>query len=83
MKDKFTMSLTWHNCYSCPPEESYNDRLWATDGKWVFPVKYQKPYGWYDKEAGQYLPFEMLWSYWWADVEQTVQGCSEFKGELI
>jgi hypothetical protein len=81
MKDKFTMPLTWHNCYDCPPEEHYNDRLWATDGTWVFSVTYQYAYGWYDKEAGEYLPGGLLWKYYWADPEQTVRGCSEFKEE--
>ena len=81
MKNKFKMELTWHNCYDCPPEEPYNDRLWVTDEEWVFPVKYQKAHGWYDKESGEYLPFELLWKYWWADPEQTVRGCSEFREE--
>lgn len=81
MKDKFTMPLTWHNCYSCPPEEQWNDKLWATDGNRVFPVVYDRENGWYDKEAREYLPFELIWKYWWADIEQTVRGCSEFKGE--
>lgn len=81
MKDKFKMELTWHNCYSCPPEESWNEKLWATDGKWVFPVKYYKTRGWYDQEAGEYLPFDMLYDYWWADPEQTVRDCSEFQEE--
>ena len=80
MKNKFTMSLTWHNCQSFPPEESWNEKLWATDGKWVFPVEYDKTRGWYDKEAGEYLPFDMIYDYWWADAEQTVRGCSEFRG---
>lgn len=79
MINKFTMPLTWHNCYSYPPEEPYNDKLWATDGTWVFPVEYDREEGWYDKGAENYLPFELIWKYWWADLEQTVRGCSEFK----
>ena len=82
MKNKFKMELTWHNCHSYPPEESYNENLWATDGRWVFPVEYDREYGWYDKEAGSYLLFGSLSNYWWADVEQTVGGCSEFKGVI-
>lgn len=81
MKNKFKMELTWHNCYDFPPEESWNEKLWATDGKYVFPVVYEKARGWYDKEAGDYLPFDLIWEYWWADLEQTVRGCSEFKEE--
>ena len=81
MKDKFTMSLTWHNCYYYPPAEPYNDNLWATDGRWVFPVEYDKVHGWRQKGDVDYLPFELIWQYYWADLEQTVRGCLEFKGE--
>ena len=81
MKNKFKMPLTWHNCYSCPPEEPYNNRLWATDGYVVFPVVYDIMDGWWNVESENCLPFELLYDYWWADMEQTVRGCSEFKGE--
>lgn len=83
MKDKFTMPLTWHNCQSYPPTEPYNSRLLATNGNFVFPVEYDVMDGWYDKDRGCYLPFEMLWEYYWADLEQTVRECTEFKGELL
>ena len=79
-KKKFVMPLVWHNCYDYPPEESWNEKLWVTDGKYVFPVMYEKARGWYNKEAGDYLPFELIWKYWWADLEQTIRSCSEFKG---
>ena len=79
MKNKFTMSLVWHNCQSYPPSESYNSRLLATDGIRVFPVIYDATDGgWFDVELKVYLPFGSLKDYWWADVEQTVRGCSEF-----
>ena len=76
---KFTMELVWHNCYECPPEESFNDNLIATDGERVFKVKYDKNVGWFDLDNIKFLPFELLWEYWWADIEQTVHGCSDFK----
>lgn len=41
---------------------------------------YEKARGWYNKETGDYLPFELIWKYWWADMEQTVRDCLEFNG---
>lgn len=79
MTNKFKISLTWHNCQSYPPSEAYNERLWVTDGEWVFPVHYSRIDGWYDIEAGDHLAFELLWKYYWADLNQTVRGCLEFK----
>lgn len=76
---KFKMELTWHNCYECPPEESFNDNLIVTDGKRVFKVKYDKNVGWFDLDNVNFLPFELIWSYWWADITQTVNECSDFK----
>jgi hypothetical protein len=76
---KFKMELVWHNCYEYPPEETLNDNLIATDGKHVFKVKYDKNIGWFDLDNVRFLPFELLWEYWWADIVQTVQGCSDFK----
>lgn len=78
-KNKFKMELVWHNCYECPPEESFNDNLIATDGKRVFKVKYDKNVGWFDLDNVSFLPFELIWSYWWADITQTVNECSDFK----
>lgn len=81
MKNKFTMSLTWHNCQTYPPSEAYNSNLIATDGVNVFKVKYSRLTGWLNLDTIKCLPFDMLYDYWWADIEQTVRGCSEFKGE--
>ena len=75
---KFTMPLVWHNCYECPPEESFNDNLIATDGKRVFKVKYDKNVGWFDLDNVNFLPFELIWAYWWADITQTVHNCCDF-----
>lgn len=79
MKNKFKIELTWHNCLTCPPEEYWNDDLYVTDGEYLHSVKYSKEFGWWSRETGDYLPFDLLWKYWWADLNQTVNNCSEFK----
>ena len=79
MNNKFTMELVWHNCHDYPPKEYWNDNLYVTDGECVHSVKYDKERGWWSREAGDYLPFDLLWKYWWADIEQTVQGEPRFK----
>lgn len=76
---KFKMELVWHNCYDCPPEEEFNSNLICTDGKTVFDVIYDKDEGWIDADTIKLLPPELLCEYWWADIKQTVQGCSDFK----
>ena len=78
MKNKFKMELTWHNCQTHPPSEDYNSNLIATDGVNVFKVKYDKLTGWMNMTDIKRLPFDMLYDYWWADVEQTVRECSDF-----
>ena len=74
MKDKFKMELVWHNCYSYPPSESYNEHLFVTDGNEVFETKYIKGSGWFDYDKCEFLPPELLWKYWWADIERTIRG---------
>jgi hypothetical protein len=80
-KNKFKIELVWHNCYDCPPEEYWNDNLYVTDGKYIHSVEYNKEYGWWSRELGDYLPFDSIWKYWWADLEQTVNKCLEFTKE--
>lgn len=77
--NKFVMELVWHNCYSCPPEEWRNDYLYVTDGKTFHSVKYSKDRGWWSRELGDYIPIDVLWEYWWADIEQTIQDEHRFK----
>ena len=76
---KFTMELVWHNCEECPPSENYNSNLYITNGGWVHRAEYSIEDGWYDLRTGYYLPFDLLCRYWWADMEQTVQGEPRFK----
>lgn len=76
---KFKMELVWHNCYEYPPEEDFNANLICTDGKTIFDVIYNKNEGWINAETIKHLPPELLWEYWWADIIQTVHGCSDFK----
>lgn len=79
MKNKFKMELTWHNCLTCPPEEYWNKNLYISDGTYVSDAEYDKQYGWFDKSAGDYIPYKELYEYWWADLNQTVNNYSEFK----
>ena len=74
MKNKFKMELTWHNCETCPPEEEYNPYLFLTDGRGVIFAEYRKGKGFFFDEK-----LVVADSLWWADIEQTVQGCEEFK----
>lgn len=73
-KDKFKMELTWHSCKLYPPEEDYNPCLFVTNGTSVVLAEYRKGYGFFFQE--KLINDENMW---WADLEQTVQGTSEFK----
>ena len=79
MKDKFTIELTWHNCFTYPPKESWNNNLYISDGQYVSHATYDSHYGWFDRSAGDYIPFESLHEYYWADIEQTVQTSQAFQ----
>ena len=81
MKNKFKMPLTWHNCKTYPPSEDENPSLIITNGKDVFGVKWHKEKGYYASydDEDKYLDPEAYEYWWWADLEQTVRGCSEFK----
>ena len=79
MKDKFTMSLVWHNCKTYPPKETFNNCLYVTDGIYITQAKYHREYGWIDKENGLRIQDESLHKYWWADLRQTIQTSQEFK----
>ena len=77
--NKFVMELVWHNCYDCPPEEYWNDDLYITRGDFVHSAKYDKERGWWSRELGDYIPIDILWEYWWADLNQTVQNVPRFR----
>jgi hypothetical protein len=77
--NKFKMELTWHNCHFCPPKEDYNDNLYITSGQSVHRAEYSKDEGWYDFRIGDYINFEYLRGFWWADIEQTICRTSEFR----
>lgn len=81
MKNKFKMELVWHNCQSYPPEEYWNKNLYISDGTYVSGVEYDKQYGWFDQSAGDYISYQELHKYWWADLDQTVRECLEFEKE--
>jgi len=79
MKDKFIMELVWHNCKTCPPRETYNSTLIATDGNDVCPVLWNRSEGFW--LSGGALLAENETVYWyWADIKQTVNRCAEFNG---
>ena len=81
MKNKFKMELTWHNCATYPPEEDYNENLVITDGRYVANMIWCKYEGYYVRFGNNYihLKADELKNSWWADIEQTVRGCKEFK----
>ena len=77
MKDKFKISLVWHNCKTYSPEEDWNDQLIVTDGEYTTVVRYDNPYGWYDMITDERIPESDLSEYWWADVRQTMAASIE------
>lgn len=79
-KKKFVMNLVWHNCKTYPPSEDYNPALIITDGNDVFGVKWHKEEGFYVSydDEDRYLVPDAYEHWWWADIEQTIRGCSEF-----
>ena len=81
MRNKFTMSLVWHNCKSYTPKELENPFLIVTDGTNVYSASWHRAEGYYvDYDTGSVnLGFEFLEHWWWADIEQTVRGTKKFK----
>lgn len=85
MQDKFKISLTWHNCLTCPPEETWNKNLYISDGTYVSMAKYDRFHGydrWWDACLGDYIPAQAFHKYWWADIEQTVITSDEFQNNI-
>lgn len=80
MKNKFKMELTWHNCKTYPPKESFNPQLLVTDGIDIYKMIWDKTFGGFLK-VGLEIKGDELNKYWWADIQQTVRGCSELKGD--
>lgn len=82
-KKKFAMPLIWHNCETCPPEEFENEFLFVTDGELVYCASWHKTKGWtipFDEFEDEALEPDKLKYWYWADILQTVKGCSEFNG---
>ena len=79
--NKFKIELTWHSCTDCLPEEDYNKCLYVTDGKDIELMRWRRTPGWQRFENLTWYIESGVNSdgYWWADIEQTVQGCDEFK----
>lgn len=79
MYDKFTMSLTWHNCKTYPPKEFSNNNLIVTDGNIVEGMSWHRAEGYFISENECCLRrLDNLENWWWADIEQTVQEETKF-----
>lgn len=77
---KFTMELVWHNCLTNPPKEFSNNNLIVTDGNIVEGMSWNKAEGYFIAENEWSLKkLDNLENWWWADIEQTVQGESKFR----
>ena len=81
------MELVWHNCLECPPKETANDHLIATDGVNVCEASWYAPDGFmirrnsygYEDEWWDSIYGEELNKWYWADIRQTVQCEYRFK----
>ena len=79
---KFKMELVWHNCKTYQPKEFENNNLIVTNGRDVFGLSWYKAEGYFildDYGNLHQLEYEHLDTWWWADVEQTVQGETKFR----
>lgn len=74
--NKFTMELVWHNCLTNPPKEFSNNNLIVTDGSNVFRMSWNKAEGYFILGLEK---IDNLKNWWWADIEQTVQGEPKFR----
>lgn len=78
--DKFKMELTWHNCKTYPPKETFNSYLLVTDGWAIHKMTWNQIWGGF---KNRYLKIKgpNLIKYWWADIAQTVHNTPEFMEE--
>lgn len=83
MNNKFTMELVWHNCDNNHPKEFENNSLIITNGKNVYPLFWHRAEGYGVVTANGIVSIRLseLENWWWADIEQTVQGDLRFKKE--
>lgn len=80
--DKFIMELVWHNCKTCPPKELCNDELIGTNGHYVFDLSWFRNEGYFisvHSDDDYKIEDYALENWWWADIQQTVQGETRFK----
>lgn len=65
---KVKMELTWHNCKTCPPSESHNDRLLLWDGETLINAEWDHG-SWFC--GGHYLDMTgEEKSCWWAELSR-------------
>lgn len=83
MNNKFTMELVWHNCNTNHPKEFENNTLIATNGTEVFGLSWHRAEGYFISQGHKLVPIRLLDlpNWWWADIEQTIQGDERFKKE--
>lgn len=84
--DRFVMGLVWHNCFIRPPTEPFNDDLICTNGAYVFNMTWDKDRGYFIAVNGgndYRIQEALLKDWWWADIQQTVQGEPRFKNLII
>lgn len=82
MYDKFKIELVWHNCKTYPPKEFENNHLIVTNGSYVFGLSLHKAEGYFvidDYGDLHQLEYEHLDTWYWADIEQTVQDEVKFR----
>lgn len=81
MHNKFTMEIVWHNCLTNPPKEFSNRHLIVTDGSNVFRMVWNKVEGYFilGLKKIDNKKIDNLKDWWWADIEQTVQGEVKFR----
>ena len=77
------MELIWHNCKTHQPKEFENNSLIITDGENVYPLFWHRAegYGVVTENGIIDIKLSELSNWWWADIEQTVQGELRFRGE--
>lgn len=76
MHNKFTMEIVWHNCLTNPPKEFSNNALIVTNGYIVDRMSWNKSEGYF---VWGIKKIDNLKDWWWADIEQTVQGEIKFR----
>lgn len=79
MHDKFKIELVWHNCKTYQPKEFENNNLIVIDGNNVYGMSWHRAEGYWIADESGLIQLSDLENWWWADIEQTVQGEVKFR----